>query len=90
MEVMLGNANLYIIFDMARCSGKFRRKSTVVRDNEVHEAYEEVLRQYGDVAKYLPRGFIYERIQSKTGLCTKTIAFILNHTCKDKLTDGRG
>ena len=56
----------------------------MVRDNEVHEAYEEVLRQYGEVAKYLPRGFIYERIQSKTGLCTKTIAFILNHTSKDK------
>lgn len=72
---------------MTRYSGKHRRTSTIARDNKVHEAYEEICRKYGKMARLLPRGYIYECIKTKTGLCTKTIAFILNHTIKYKMND---
>ena len=75
---------------MTRFSGKNRRPSTVIRDNAVHEAYEEVCREAGEYAALLPREYIYGKIHEKTGLCMKTIAFILNHTVKDSLTIGGG
>ena len=65
---------------MTRFSGKERRPSTVVRDNMVHEAYQELQLEAGGYFKLLPRGHIYDHIRQRTGLCTKTIAFILNHT----------
>lgn len=73
---------------MTRFCGKERRPSTIIRDNEVHEAYEEVCREIGEYAKLLPREYIYEKVKEKTGLCTKTIAFVLNHTVKHNLTNG--
>ena len=75
---------------MTRFSGKERRPSTIIRDNEVHEAYDEVCREIGDMAKILPREYLYKRVKEKTGLCTKTIAWILNHTVKQNLTIGGG
>ena len=75
---------------MTRFSGKERRPSTIIRDNRVHEAYEEVCREIGYMANFLPREYLYERVKEKTGLCTKTIAFILNHTIKQNLTIGGG
>jgi hypothetical protein len=59
-----------------------RRPSTIVRDNDVHAAYEEVRAELGEVFYYVSRTFIYEKIQKKTDLCVKTIAYILNHTKK--------
>lgn len=51
-----------------------------MRDNSVHEAYQELQQEAGAYFQFLPRGHIYDRIRQRTGLCTKTIAFILNHT----------
>ena len=65
---------------MTRFSGENRRPSTVMRDNSVHEAYRQLQKETGDYFHFLPREFVYERIRQQTGLCTKTIAFILNHT----------
>ena len=65
---------------MTRFSGENRRPSTVMRDNMVHEAYSQLRQQTGEYFRFLPREFVYERIRQQTGLCTKTIAFILNHT----------
>lgn len=52
----------------------------MARDNAVHVAYEELRAELGDYADLVPRGYIYERLSERTGFCTKTIAFILNHT----------
>ena len=65
---------------MTRFYGKNRRPSTVVRDNMVHRVYDDVCKELGKCAGLVPREFIYNEIRERTGLCTKTIAFILNHT----------
>lgn len=69
---------------MTRFSGKNRRESTILRDNKVHEIHAEL----GVLADVVSRQYIYERIKMRTGLCTKTIAFILNHTIKYNSTNG--
>ena len=43
---------------MTRYFGKERRPSTIIRDNEVHEAYEEVCRDIGDMARLLPKEYL--------------------------------
>lgn len=36
-----------------------RRFGTVLRDNAVHEMYDEILRELGDKASYISRAYIY-------------------------------
>lgn len=57
-----------------------RRKSTILRHDLVHAAHCEVNAELGDFAHLVPKSYIYDRIHERTGLCTKTIAYILNHT----------
>ena len=86
--MLLAIAKIKKFIHMTRFSGKERRPSTIIRDNRVHEAYEEVCREIGDMARLLPKEYLYEKVKEKTGLCTRTIAFILNHTVKQNLTIG--
>lgn len=65
---------------MTRFSGKNRRPSTVFRDNKVHEAYHDLCIELGSMSRFVSKQYIYARISALTGLCSKTIAFILNHT----------
>ena len=46
----------------------------------VHEVYTRLKDETGMYFQFLPREYVYNRIKQRTGLCTKTIAFILNHT----------
>ena len=87
---MFGSTKLQNIFDMRRFFGKERRPSTIIRDNMVHTAYEEVCNEIGEYVHLVPRQFIYEKVRERTGLCLKTIAYILNHTVKQNLTIGGG
>ena len=57
-----------------------QRASTIIRDNEVHKLYNEVKAELGNLAYEVRREYIYKRISAQTGLCTKCIAYILNHT----------
>lgn len=58
-----------------------RRKSTIVRNNQVHSIYNDLKNQYGDkIFNSLSKAFIYEEISIRTGLCVKTISNILNHS----------
>ena len=59
-----------------------RRFGTVLRDNAIHEMYEEELKELGDKAVYIAKGYIYRKISEKTHLSTRTISYILNHTRK--------
>lgn len=63
-------------------SGNDRRESTIKRHNTVHEVYEAVIKELGDVAGVVSKQYIYERIRDQTGLCLKTIAYVVNHTEK--------
>lgn len=68
---------------MTRFSGKNRRPSTIIRDNLVHMVYDEVCNELGEYSQLLPRNFIYDKIRKRTGLCIRTISYILNHTEKE-------
>lgn len=65
---------------MARFWGENRRDSTVKSDNGIHRAYFEVIGDLGGIAAYVSRGEIYRRVAEKVGMCTKTVANVLNHT----------
>lgn len=57
-----------------------RRPSTIIRDNHVHEIYRQVTSEMGSFKNVVSKSYIYEQIRQRTGLCIKTIAYILNHT----------
>lgn len=59
-----------------------RRFSSVLRDNAVHQLYEEEVRKQGELARYLSKEYFYEKIKEKTNLSIRTISYILNHTHK--------
>lgn len=59
---------------------KVQRQSTVVRNNLVFSIYEELKKEHGEAFNFIIREFIYEKIKERTGLHTKTIAKILNHS----------
>ena len=65
---------------MSRYSGNRRRPSTQMRDNRVHEIYRQVISEIGSFKNVVSKSYIYEQIHQRTGLCVKTIAYILNHT----------
>ena len=45
------------------------RDSTVIRDNEVHKMYDEILNELGDLATVVFRNYVYGKISR-----------IINHT----------
>lgn len=65
---------------MTKLCIKNRRESTIVRDNEIHELYQQIRKELGCLANAVSKGYIYERIKEKTKLSIRTISFILNHT----------
>ena len=70
---------------MTKLCNKNRRESTMVRDNEIHELYQQIRHELGSLANAaVSKGYIYERIKEKTKLSIRTISFILNHTVESK------
>lgn len=82
---MFGNTKVLKISDMARIRGKERRPSTIIRDNMVHDVYDKVCGEMGKYAHYVAKQYIYEKIRNETGLCLKTIAYILNHKDREDI-----
>lgn len=62
-----------------------RRKSTIMRGNMVHEAYADIASELGELVNVVSKSYIYGKISERTGLCNKTIAFILNHTKREDM-----
>lgn len=62
-----------------------RRESTIVRHNLVHDTYNDVIRSLGEYAFLVPKSYVYKLICQRTGLCSKTVAYILNHTDKENI-----
>lgn len=52
----------------------------MLRDNEIHKLYQQILADLGNLANAISRSYIYKQIQEKTKLSIRTISFILNHT----------
>lgn len=70
---------------MTRFSGRNRRESTIIRDNQVIDVYREVMDELGvELSRAVSKQYIYNKVRERTGLCTKTIAFIINYVTKDK------
>lgn len=65
---------------MSKLQLKNRRESTMLRDNEIHKLYQQILADLGNLANAISRSYIYKQIQEKTKLSIRTISFILNHT----------
>lgn len=56
------------------------RDSTVIRNNEIHRMYNEILDELGDLATVVSRNYVYGKIKDKTGLSIRHISRIINHT----------
>lgn len=67
--------------DMART----RRESTEVRYNMIHDVYDKVMEDLGDLRNYVSKSYIYDKIYEKTHLSIKTISYVLNHTRKSDM-----
>jgi len=65
---------------MCKLCIKNRRESTMMRDNEVHRIYDEIIDNLGELASAVSKSYIYEKIKERTKLSIRTISFILNHT----------
>ena len=61
------------------------RDSSIIRYNEIHDMYDKIIKDLGDVSAYVSKGDIYDKIKDKTGLSTRHISRILNHTKKRDL-----
>ena len=57
-----------------------RRYGSILRDKEVHRIHGEILDSLGDLAPYVSKDYVYSKLQERTGLSTRTLSYILNHT----------
>lgn len=58
------------------------RDSSIIRYNEVHD---KIIKDLGDMSAYVSKGYIYDKIKERTGLSTRHISRILNHTKRKDL-----
>lgn len=56
------------------------RDSPVIRNNEIHKMYNEILDELGDLATVVSRSYVYGKIKDATGLSVRHISRIINHT----------
>lgn len=55
-------------------------RNTVIRNNEIHRMYNEILDELGDLATVVSRNYVYGKIKDRTGLSIRHISRIINHT----------
>ena len=53
------------------------RDSTVIRNNEIHRMYNEILDELGDLATVVSRNYVYVKINDRTGLSIRHIIRII-------------
>ena len=54
-------------------------------NNEIHDMYDEIIKDLGEMSAYVSKNYIYDKIKDKTGFSTRHISRILNHTKKKDL-----
>ena len=47
--------------------------------------YDKIIKDLEDMSAYVSKGYIYDKIKERTGLSTRHISRILNHTKKRDL-----
>lgn len=78
----VASAKVRIIFRMAKISDEKLRNSTIIRYNNVHDEYNNVVEELGKYATLVPKSYIYEKVSERTGLSCKTVARALSHSIK--------
>lgn len=61
-------------------SNNHHYESTNKRYEAVRKIYDDILNELGKFAQLVPRNYIYSLLQEKTGLSTRTLSRILNHS----------
>lgn len=61
------------------------RYSSIVRYNEVHNMYDKIIKDLGDISAYVSKNYIYDKVRERTGLNIRHISRILNHTRRKDL-----
>lgn len=61
------------------------RDSSIIKYNEIHDMYDEIIKDLGEMSAYVSKNYIYDKIKDKTGFSTRRISRILNHTKKRDL-----
>lgn len=61
------------------------RDSSIIKYNEIHDMYDEIIKDLGEMSAYVSKNYIYDKIKDKTGFSTRHISRILNHTKKEIL-----
>lgn len=56
------------------------RDSTVIRNNEIHRMYNEILDELGDLSTVVSSNYVYGKIKDRTGLSIRHISRIITHT----------
>ena len=54
------------------------RDGTVIRDNEIHRTYDEILDELGDLAAVVSRDYVYGKMKDRTGLGVRHIGRMIN------------
>lgn len=49
------------------------RDSSIIRYNEVHDMYDKIIKDLGDMSAYVSKGYIYDKIKERTGLREKIL-----------------
>lgn len=62
-----------------------RRISSILRDNMVHDIYEDELAKLGGLSRYVSKEYLYRKVQERIGLSIRTISYIINHTRKEEI-----
>lgn len=57
------------------------------RNNLIHNIDRKLRVRFGRAYFDLSRSSIYRRIENETGYCAKTIAFVLNHTRLEPISE---
>lgn len=63
------------------------RESTIRKNNELHDMYDEILNGLGDLKAFVSKRYIYEKIAERTKLSVRHIYRVLLHTKKENLYD---
>ena len=50
-----------------------------------NDMYDKIIKDLGDMSAYVSKGYIYDKIKERTGLSTRHISRILNHTRRKDL-----
>lgn len=61
------------------------RDSSIIKYNEIHDMYDEIIKDLGEMSAYVSKNYIYDKIKDKTGFSTRHISRILNYTKKRDL-----